>query len=252
DPYAVVRPPAPPPPPALPERRVGGRAMLDPDEPLTDQLSRLRASASVPHPAPAQPGTVPPGEPRFTDRGVAWDRGPIERGSLDSGPFDSGPYDRSPVDRGEARVTGRRRAPSDSAVLLDQVRDRAWIATNRAGQAVSRLARRPRAKLVAGAGLAVVLVATATVALLNSRSPAPPPPPPPVASADPSPSADAPLIEAQEHVDERGFVVNVPAGWERSGNGSYVDYLDPESARKVRINVEPAGATAQRFLEVAE
>ena len=55
----------------------------------------------------------------------------------------------------------------------------------------------------------------------------------------------------QEHAD-RGIAVNVPAGWERSGNGSYVDYIDPASARKIRINVENASGTPQRFLEVAE
>jgi hypothetical protein len=49
DVHAVIRPPAGP-PPALREpsprggRQVGGRAMLDPDEPLTGQLARLRAS----------------------------------------------------------------------------------------------------------------------------------------------------------------------------------------------------------------
>jgi hypothetical protein len=79
-------------------------------------------------------------------------------------------------------------------------------------------------------------------------------PAPPAASADASaPVTAAPLIEVQEYQDQdRGIALNVPAGWEQSGNGSYVDYTEPDSTRRVRINVESAGATAEKFLEEAE
>jgi hypothetical protein len=51
DPSAVIRPPATP-PPAIRDSSVGGRAMLDPSEPLAEQVARLRSSAGLPPDAP--------------------------------------------------------------------------------------------------------------------------------------------------------------------------------------------------------
>lgn len=51
DPHAVIRRPASP-PPAIRTSSVGGRAMLDPSEPLADQVARLRSSAGLPPDTP--------------------------------------------------------------------------------------------------------------------------------------------------------------------------------------------------------
>ncbi len=110
DPHAVV-PPMPPAPGDAsaagqstgPQRRygkVGGRALLDPDEPLTGQLARLRAQAGRPGPTPL-PGT----DEWHTTEPPA----PRRSGS------------RRPDGR---RSVGTRRAPSRRAVLADDVAGR--------------------------------------------------------------------------------------------------------------------------------
>lgn len=219
DPYAVVRPPDPPAPPPRRERQVGGRAMLDPDEPLSGQLARLRAAAGA-----GGGGATPPSPLRA----VAAPGAPRREG------------------------TGRRRAPSSGAVRLDQFRDRARRVRHVAGRAAAR----PRSRVIVGAGLVAVLLLVCIGALVVWRGGDEPSnqPAPPAASADASaPVTAAPLIEVQEYQDQdRGIALNVPAGWEQSGNGSYVDYTEPDSTRRVRINVESAGATAEKFLEEAE
>jgi hypothetical protein len=60
-----------------------------------------------------------------------------------------------------------------------------------------------------------------------------------------------PLIDVQEY-RERGIAVNVPAGWERAGANSYVDFKDLASTRWVRINIEETTLTANDLLENAE
>jgi len=62
---------------------------------------------------------------------------------------------------------------------------------------------------------------------------------------------DGPLIAIQEYRD-RGIAVNVPKDWKKSGSGSYVDFSDPAGGRKIRINIEAASGTAQRFFQTAE
>jgi len=232
DPYAVVRPPEPPPPPVHRGPQVGGRAMLDPDEPLTDQLSRLRAAAGGPATTHDTPHRTPTHlAPVEADPGRRYPAPPRREGA------------------------GRRRAPSTSAVMLDRARALGHAAGERVGQAMGQASTGPRSRLVVGAGLVAVLLIAAIAAFVawgGGDDPQGQSPPPPAASAEPSATADAPLIpEVQEYRNEV-FAVNVPAGWEESGNGSYVDYIDPSGARKIRINIEPAGASAQRFLEVAE
>jgi hypothetical protein len=73
-----------------------------------------------------------------------------------------------------------------------------------------------------------------------------------VAKPSAAPSA---ATDVQEHRDQRGFAVNVPKDWQQKkpASGSYVDYVDPANGdRRIRINVEAAGATPAQFAEVAE
>ncbi len=229
---AVVRPDAGPPPAVREPRRaghqVGGRAMLDPDEPLTGQLARrgpapTRPTGPPPAPPPGRPPAPLPGPP-----------------AGDLPPRPPGPDGWPPSPRQGA---GRRRARPAAAVLADRVKERL-------GE-VSRQAREPanRTWLLVGIGVAVVLllvgIAALTGLLFGGGGAAPP-----GSQATAAPSASS-LIPVQEYRDRRGLVVNVPKGWNRSG-ASYVDFTDPAGGRKVRINVEPATNTAQRFLQTAE
>jgi len=216
DPHAVVRPPVGAPPAILRSGQVGGRAMLDPDEPLTGQIARLREASG---------GDAPPGASR---------PGPVPLPGSDD-------WQRSAPPRREG--VGRRRARSSGAVMADQVASRV--------RALSREARQPttRARVIVGAGLVAVLALAGIGAMsgwfAGHANPGAP------GATTPAPSADTPLIAVQEF-RERGIAVNVPKDWERSDNGSYVNFTDPAGGRKIRINIEAASGTAQRFFQTAE
>jgi eukaryotic-like serine/threonine-protein kinase len=248
DPVAVIRPPAGPPPAVRPPgSQVGGRAMLDPDEPLSGQIARLREAAGIaetPH-QESPSGAIP--RPLIAES----PSGAIARGGggrvADTVRAETG---RTPGSWAEAATTadgpsrwrgqpaGRRRAPSGGAVLAERVRTM--------GQDVRR--SQGRSRLVMAGGLVALLLIVAIGAWSGWFSSSPSDPPGPQASAG---ASSAPLIEAQEYRD-RGIVMNVPAGWARGGSGSYVDYKDPADARWVRINIEPTTATAMAFLQNAE
>ena len=78
----------------------------------------------------------------------------------------------------------------------------------------------------------------------------------PAASAGGTPSASptGPLItNARAYQDTRGFTLNVPSDWNEAKTKSYVDFTDPsDPGRRMRVNVEAAGGTAEQFLLVAE
>jgi hypothetical protein len=99
--------------------------------------------------------------------------------------------------------------------------------------------------MVVGGLLAVLLAVAVSAWVFAARGGSAP--------SDRTPGAPTPtaLIDVQEFRD-RGIAVNVPAGWTRGGANTYVDYLDPASARGVRINVEPFSGTPTRLLESAE
>jgi hypothetical protein len=232
DPTAIVRPPVGPPPAIRepgPTRQVGGRAMLDPDEPLTGQLARLRAAHGLSdETVGARDLLEPPSH--------AWNRpGPVPYGGDDEwGPSVPAPR----------QGAGRRRAPSASAQMADQVRGRV--------RDLGSKARRPanRSRVIVGAGLALLLVVVVIAALNGAfsgsgQSNATPP----TAKAT---AANTPLIPVQQYTDPRGMVINVPKDWTKSASSSYVDFLDPAGGRKIRINVESASGTAQHFFEIAE
>ncbi|MCF0095287.1 Serine/threonine-protein kinase PknB [Micromonospora sp. MH99] len=69
------------------------------------------------------------------------------------------------------------------------------------------------------------------------------------------PTASAPAssgVEMQEHA-ARGIQVMVPKGWKKATGGSYTDYIDPDdSGRKVRIITEKWSSSSTRWAETAE
>jgi eukaryotic-like serine/threonine-protein kinase len=74
----------------------------------------------------------------------------------------------------------------------------------------------------------------------------------PAATQSDPPSPAAPPFRVQTVADDRGFTIEVPAGWTRSGSSkSFIDYTDSaDSGRRMRLNVEPAGSTPVAFLQV--
>jgi flagellar basal body-associated protein FliL len=121
---------------------------------------------------------------------------------------------------------------------------------------ISRDLRRPanRSRLIVAIGLALVVILAGVAALSgiftsgtgNAQ---------PQQSVTHQPTAtpsDQPLLAVQEYSDDRGLVVNVPKDWKKSTGKTYIDFTDPAGGRKVRINIESASSTAQKFLQVAE
>jgi hypothetical protein len=112
-----------------------------------------------------------------------------------------------------------------------------------------------RSRLIVGVGLVAVLAIASFATLTGAFSGGSKSPngggPGPGSSASAEPT-QAPLIDAQEFRHKDGIVVNVPAGWKKSAGSSFVDFTDPKGDRKVRINVEPAGDSATRFVEEGE
>jgi serine/threonine protein kinase len=236
DPTAIVRQPTGP-PPAIREpgltRQVGGRAMLDPDESLTGQLARLRAAHGLTGEVPANAA----GSPAMLDSsGHSWNRpGPVPY----SGTDEWGPG--APVPRQGA---GRRRAPSASSQMAGQVRGRV--------RDLGSKARRPanRSRIIVGGGLAILIVVVGVAALSGAFSGSNTPnATPPTATAT---AANTPLIPVQPYKDSRGLSIDVPKDWTKSASSTYVDFVDPNGGRKIRINVESATGNAQHFFEIAE
>jgi hypothetical protein len=106
-----------------------------------------------------------------------------------------------------------------------------------------------RSRVIVGGGLVVVLVMVGVAVWAGAFSGSKAPTTTPTASAAPS---NTPLIPVQEYTDKRGLTIDVPEGWTKSATSTYVDFLDPAGGRKIRINVESAGSTAQKFFQNAE
>ncbi len=250
DPVAVIRPPVGPPPAILPAgSQVGGRAMLDPDEPISGQIARIRERAGLPaaesasgpisreSPSGAMLRESPSGAIARPGGRVA-DTVRAETGRTPSSWAEAATTTEGPS-RWRGQPAGRRRAPSGGAVLADRVRA--------LGHDVRRSQHRSR--LVMAGGLVLLLLIVGIGAWSGWFSPSSTDTPSgPQASG---PVSSTPLIEAQEYRD-RGIAVNVPAGWTRKDVGSYVDYSDPADSRRIRINIEPSAATALAFMQTAE
>jgi eukaryotic-like serine/threonine-protein kinase len=144
------------------------------------------------------------------------------------------------------RSAGRRRAPQPS--MMGDIAGGA----RSLGQRVKRAPTRVR--IAAAAGV-VALAVVGAIVLTGAFSG------PDDAGAAPGPSTGAsgdtktPLYAGVKKYSSRGITLNVPADWEKSEGGTYVDFIDPDAgaaARKIRINIEPAGSSAEAFFKVAE
>ncbi len=238
DPYAIVRQPAGPPPAVRSTGQVGGRAMLDPREPLTGQLARRRGGpgggdTTAIHPAPGLPRQSP-------STYVGARPGPTPLPGTDEW---------QPSDRRDG--AGRRRARSGGALIAQQMAGRARELGRTLGRDAPHPEKRPRVIVLAGLAAVVLLAAIGAWSGWFSGQDDPSVPPP--AANSTAPRSQGPLIPVQQYKDN-GISINVPDGWTRTPGGSYVDFIDPTASnnRKVRINVEASSATPATFLASAE
>ncbi len=122
-----------------------------------------------------------------------------------------------------------------------------------AGGLVRRFRLLPkRAQLAAAAGGAVAAILVIALAA-GAFSGGPAPAKHPVAASSSAPSG--PLIaNPKAYQDQRGFSLNVPGDWtENKTSSGYIDFTDPgDPGRRLRVNVERAGGTAEQFLRSAE
>jgi serine/threonine protein kinase len=280
DPYAVVpaqrqpRPIEAAPPPATPRpprRKVGGRAMLEPGESITDRLHRTpadpdpsredrygRHSHSADSTAAyeglgatmeSQPVSPPPARPTSP----AGARIPTTRSG--GGRHSAGP-DRT------RRATGRygsgagtgRHSSGDGGGFGERAAEWGRKAGDLASQGLAAARQAPRGvQIAAAAGLAALLLVTVLVVTLGGDDPEPP------TSTAPSPGtntdSDQPLLEVQEYAG-RGVLVNIPADWTVVKDDPelvYVDFVDPDNASTMaRLVVEPWQGDARGLVEVAE
>ncbi|MEV1285837.1 serine/threonine-protein kinase [Micromonospora sp. NPDC049679] len=255
DPYAVVpaqrapwQPPTPPQP--QPTGQIGGRAMIGPDESLTDRLAELRKAQQAPAagspaalsaptgalgaptgalPASAAPFVAAPAakpDQRWDDPTAAAAWGQPAAGA--STPRTSAPGASTPGAKLDHALGGARRTGTR---IVDTVKG--W----------------PRnVQIGAAAGIAAVLL-LGTVLLSTSDSSTPGP----RIAAPPATAPAGPAFAVQSHAG-KGVSVNVPQDWEKKTSGGvFTDYVDPQDGgRRVRILVENATAEPKRFLQVAE
>ncbi|MEN3306974.1 MAG: hypothetical protein V7603_3176, partial [Micromonosporaceae bacterium] len=108
--------------------------------------------------------------------------------------------------------------------------------------------RRLRFGAAGGAAVAVLAVVGLAAGWFSSGPPAAQPTP------AHSPATTGPLIgNPALFQDQRGFSLNVPGDWKQGRTSSYIDFTDPgDPGRKLRVNVEKAGGTAEQFLVAAE
>ncbi|MEU4679529.1 protein kinase [Micromonospora sp. NPDC023737] len=293
DPYSVVplqRPVTPPPvvqPEPKPSGQIGGRAMLAPDESLTDRLAALRrgeqpqptgaagtgaldetsadALAGPLHtPTGAMPGPGLPTAGRTYGGADATQRVDAHRDATQ--PVTWGvrpdatqavPYAAAP--EATQRMGGTYGGSQWSVPGTGQPWTSPDTAPGQGGSLVDRVRRMgaelvrtvkgwPRnIQLAAAGGLAVVLLIAVIVAFTGGDDT------PPAPQAQPTATAPAgPGVEMQEHA-ARGIQVMVPKGWKKATGGVYIDYIDPEdSGRKVRVLTEKfSGDSAMRWAEIA-
>jgi eukaryotic-like serine/threonine-protein kinase len=201
--------------------RLGGRAMLTPGETVNDRVTAAldrwpAAPASRVDPATLDPTadamSYTPGAGRWVAHGSAR------------------PDDSVPAGRAGGDVLG----------TLRGIAGRPWTAVRGWPRAVRFGA------LGAVVVLAAVLIIVATSGGGGSRK-----------TASPTPTtapAHTPSFPVQSFDNGHGIVVNVPQSWKESKpkSGSYVDFLEGDSTRKIRINVEASGNDPKEFLGVAE
>ncbi|RKN43480.1 serine/threonine-protein kinase [Micromonospora endolithica] len=288
DPYSVVpvQRPEPTPPPAAPEPKpggqIGGRAMLDPEESLTDRLAALRRGERRKAVAPsagamddtsadalAGPLHTPTGAMPAPATPVARTYGGADATQRIGGGADPTQQIRAgqPGPYGQPEATQRIGGGYGGAQWSVPGTGQAWTAPAAApapggagGGAVDRLRDTggrlvttvkgwPRKVQLAAAGGLAALLLIASIAMLGDGDD--PQPTAPQAA----PTTEAPAGEVPEMVEHsaRGVQVMVPKGWKKATGGSYTDYTDPEdSGRRVRIITEKWSTTSARWVETAE
>ncbi|MEU4562088.1 protein kinase [Actinoplanes sp. NPDC023936] len=251
DPYSVVssRPTSPAPgatqqippqipsqhAPAQPSGQIGGRAMLQPGESLTDHLSKLETqNAGGRRRAPEAAGAGYPTGMMPAQQGHSGDTTsviPPQTPWSPSGEQRPGTVVMSPA--------AKRRATIDKVTTG---------ARETAEKLVTTFRSWPRNKqlITGGAAAAVVLLLILVFSLGGDPDPAQQPQAQAPASA--APPVDTPF-ETQPFKGGAPISVLVPAGWTRSTGKTYVDYVNPDNnGVKVRILVEKGSIAPTRFV----
>jgi serine/threonine protein kinase len=258
DPYSVVpsqRPPAAEtqqiPPQPKPSGQIGGPAMLAPGDSLSGHLAKLKKGGNE-RPAPAkqsadQPtGVYPPPPSPAGDRTsllpAASDQGDTTSVIPPRRQWDGNRAAHEPMSPGAGTVV-----MSPGAKRKQLIEKTTTTVRETTGKAVTTVKGWPRnTQLAAAGGAAVVLILLLVLAFSGGDS------------ADtkqvaaPQSSQPAGATFPTVAYKGRGTSVSVPQGWEKNSGGSWVDYVDPNSDRKVRLLVEPAKGTPASFLKVAE
>jgi eukaryotic-like serine/threonine-protein kinase len=242
DPYAVVpaqrsawQPPTPAPPPQ-PSGQIGGRAMLQPGESLTE---RLRDPQKAPT-APQSPAPV--GMQRFDEPTGAGPTAPIPPHAVvqSSARYDA-PTGTQPA--WEQATWGPRGAkPAGRGAAL------AESARSAGAQLVTTVKGWPRnIQIAAAAGVAAVVLLGGIVLLSGGGDDDKTP----VASGGATTAPAVATFETQQHA-ERGVSVKVPKGWKKSNGTLFIDYTDPaDKGRRVRILIESSKSEPVKFLQSA-
>ncbi|HEX5595289.1 MAG TPA: protein kinase [Micromonosporaceae bacterium] len=273
DPYAVVpaqRTPqqsAPPVVPAQPQPsgQIGGRAMLQPGESLTDRLSQLgraRQQPAIPQQTAAAAVETPTGAmvpPAGTVDVPTGAMAPTARvdaptSALPAAPATARPVWAAPSPAGQSASDAFPGPPgpvygssSSPGAKLDQ----ALAGMRHGGSSLADTIKGwPRkVQLAVAGGVAVVLLLGAILLLGGGDQNEAP-----KLQADPTPTVPpGPAFETAAYAD-RGISVNVPKGWKKSApkGAVYVDFISPEDPQsKLRILVEKSGAKPLAFLEAA-
>ncbi|HEX5543287.1 MAG TPA: serine/threonine-protein kinase [Micromonospora sp.] len=261
DPYAVVpaqRSPQPPPAPsapALPSGQIGGRAMLQPGESLTDRLAQMQQGRTEPS-APSRTGletptgamAPPSGTTDIPTGGMAPPAGSMDLptsmlpahpaattrpvwASTGGQPSDAGGSDAPPSSPGEKldkALAGMRRSGAGLAATI-----RSW----------------PRQLQIGAAGGLAVVLLLGTILLLGDSDPEPATTP----QANESSAPAGPDFETVTH-SARGLSANVPKGWKKVApkGAVYVDFISPDDPQsKLRILVEKSGLEPLGFMKQA-
>ncbi|MGY0234602.1 serine/threonine-protein kinase [Longispora urticae] len=231
DPHAVLRM-APPPKPVYqqPDSVIGGRAMLAPGETPAQRHARMNAARPAPEAVEVATGAAPTVEPpedqqtiNLADRPPppAWQQQQQHHGVPPQGhggypPPPGGGYPPANLPPGLAlRPAAGRRFPG-------------WV-------------------IPAGAAaLVLVLLVVGAIALFSGDEPD--------KGKKPVASPSGPAFATTAYQDPRGFSLNVPTGWDKTGPATanpYYDFTEPgKTGRRIRVNVENA-TSSRRWAEVA-
>ncbi|GAA2505919.1 serine/threonine-protein kinase [Winogradskya humida] len=272
DPYSVVpsqRPPAaetqqiPPPQQPKPSGQIGGRAMLAPGESLSGHLAKLNKDNAPGQqrrgaaPGADQPTGAYPPPPPMPGGARGGDRTTVMPTAAGAGPgndttsvipprrqWDGNRAAREPMNYGGGTVT-----MSPGAKRKQMIDKTVTTVRQTTDKAVTTVKGWPRnTQLAAGGGAALVLILIMVLVFTGGNGDDKTTTPAALPQASEPAGANFPTVAYKG----RGTSVSVPEGWTKKSGGSWVDYVDPDSDRKVRLLVEPGKGEAQAFLKIAE